>query len=52
LPLTYVTGFFGQNFGWMVNSVASQEIFWYLGVGSQLLTVVGLLWYFKHRRWF
>jgi magnesium transporter len=52
LPLTYVTGFFGQNFGWMVNSVASPQIFWYLGVGSQVLTVMGLLWYFKHRRWF
>jgi magnesium transporter len=52
LPLTYITGFFGQNFGWMVNSVASPQIFWYLGVGSQVLTVIGLLWYFKHRRWF
>ncbi len=52
LPLTYITGFFGQNFGWMVNNVANAEIFWYLGVGSQVLTVLGLLWYFKHRRWF
>ena len=52
LPLTYITGFFGQNFGWMVNSIASPQIFWYLGMGSQVLTVLVLLWYFKHRRWF
>ena len=52
LPLAYITGFFGQNFGWMVNNIVSPQVFWYLGVGSQVLTVVGLLWYFKHRRWF
>jgi magnesium transporter len=52
LPLTYITGFFGQNFGWMVNNVTSPQIFWWLGVGSQVLTVIGLMWYFKHRRWF
>jgi len=52
LPLTYITGFFGQNFGWMVNGLGSAEIFWYLGVGSQLLTLVVLFWYFRRRRWF
>jgi magnesium transporter len=52
LPLTYITGFFGQNFAWMVNGLGSAEIFWYLGVGSQLLTLVALFWYFKRRRWF
>jgi magnesium transporter len=52
LPLTYITGFFGQNFGWMVDHIAHGRVFWYLGVGSQVLTVVGLLLYFKHRKWF
>jgi magnesium transporter len=52
LPLAYITGFFGQNFGWMVNNIVSPQTFWYLGVGSQILTVAGLLFYFKKRRWF
>ncbi len=52
LPLTYITGFFGQNFGWMVNKIVSPELFWYLGVGSQVFTVFILFAYFRHRRWF
>ena len=52
LPLTYITGFFGQNFGWMVDHIAHGRMFWFIGVGSQVLTVIGLLWYFKHRKWF
>ncbi len=52
LPLTYITGFFGQNFGWMVNNVVSPQIFWYLGVGSQVATVIILFWYFRYKKWF
>ena len=52
LPLTYITGFFGQNFGWMVNNVANPQIFWYLGVGSQVATVIILFWYFRFKKWF
>ncbi len=52
LPLTYITGFFGQNFGWMINGIASPQIFWWLGVGSQIATVIGLLVLFKRRGWF
>ncbi len=51
LPLTYITGFFGQNFGFMVNGITSPEIFWYLGIGSQLLTLVVLFWFFRRRGW-
>jgi magnesium transporter len=51
LPLTYITGFFGQNFGWMVNNIVSPQIFWYLGVGSQIATLIVLFWFFKSRRW-
>jgi magnesium transporter len=51
LPLTYITGFFGQNFGWMVNNIVSPQIFWYLGVGSQIATLAILFWFFKSRRW-
>jgi magnesium transporter len=51
LPLTYITGFFGQNFGWMVNGITSPHSFWWLGVGSQVATLAILFWFFKSRRW-
>ena len=52
LPLTFITGFFGQNFTWMVDAVGGETPFWVLGVGLQLLAVIALLVYFKRRRWF
>ena len=41
LPLTLVTGFFGQNFGFLVNKViASTQAFWILCVGFETLVAV------------
>jgi magnesium transporter len=51
LPLTFVTGFFGMNFGWMVNHIAPAWAFFVLGVGSMLATVAGQLWYFRRHGW-
>jgi magnesium transporter len=31
VPLTFLTGFFGMNFGWMVGQVDGQIAFWLLG---------------------
>ena len=31
VPLTFITGFFGMNFGWMVDHIDSQIAFWLLG---------------------
>jgi magnesium transporter len=52
LPLTYLTGFFGQNFGYMVNGITSPQIFWWLGIGSQVVGLAILLAYFRIKRWF
>ena len=47
LPLTFITGFFGMNFGWMVGHIASPGTFWGLGVGLLLVSCAGLYAWFK-----
>jgi magnesium transporter len=49
LPLTYLTGFFGQNFGWMVRHVNEAWEFWILGVGLEIASIAVLLFWFKRR---
>jgi magnesium transporter len=51
---TLVTGFFGQNFGWLVDHVNARSDFLIFGVGSLLLPTVILLTLFwvKRRDWF
>ena len=43
LPLTFITGFFGMNFEWMVGEIDTKRAFWVLGVGS-LVAGVALIW--------
>jgi magnesium transporter len=52
LPLSWLTGFFGQNFGWLVGHVGRWETFFGVGVGTELVALAILLALFKRRRWF
>jgi magnesium transporter len=51
LPLSFLTGFFGQNFGWMVNRIGSFAVFVVIGIGTQILTVTALVVMFRKRGW-
>jgi magnesium transporter len=52
LPLTFITGFFGQNFDWMVSHVHSGPMFVVLGVGTEIAALLALLAFFRRRGWF
>jgi magnesium transporter len=52
LPLSWVTGFFGQNFGFMVGHITSWGTFVGLGIGTELIALLILLVFFKRRGWF
>jgi magnesium transporter len=47
LPLTFITGFFGQNFLWMVQEINTPTAFWAAGIGSLVVSLLLLLIWFK-----
>jgi magnesium transporter len=52
LPLSFITGFFGQNFAYLVTDlIRSTWTFWVIGVGSMLATCIGLLIFFRRKGW-
>jgi magnesium transporter len=52
LPLTFLTGFFGQNFGWLVHHIEPFWAFAVYGLGSLVVSAVLLYGYFRRRRYF
>ena len=51
LPLTFVTGFFGMNFAWLVGHIAPAWTFWILAVAVMAATAGGQLWYYRRLGW-
>jgi len=52
LPLTFLTGFFGQNFSYLIGNIEPPEwSFWVLGVGLEIAAAIGLFVLMKRRNW-
>lgn len=55
IPLTFIVGIYGMNFSHEGSPWAMPELYWYYGYpivwGVMLAVVVGLLCYFRHRKW-
>jgi|SRR5215211_1307771 len=54
LAWTLVTGFFGQNFGWLVNRIDTRHAFLLYGVGGLVVptVVIGTVFWVKRKDWF
>jgi magnesium transporter len=51
LPLSFLTGFFGQNFAWMIRQLNSLPAFLGIGLGVEVAAVAGMLVLFRRSGW-
>jgi magnesium transporter len=51
LPLSFLTGFFGQNFAFLVRNILPTWTFWVFGVAVEVITAVALVVVFRRRGW-
>ncbi|MHB8690533.1 MAG: magnesium/cobalt transporter CorA [Solirubrobacteraceae bacterium] len=52
LPLSFITGFFGQNFAFMITHLINHTwAFFVFGIGCMLATCAGLLVFFRRKGW-
>jgi magnesium transporter len=52
LPLTFLTGFFGQNFGWLIHHINPFWAFAVYGLGSLVVSSAILYVWFRRRSYF
>jgi magnesium transporter len=50
MPLSFITGFFGMNFGWLVARITEPGAF-ALGIGLMMATIAMQFLYFRRRGW-